>query len=93
MYLVLCSLKSISGYFINKIAVACVTGWVQYNNYFPLPQNSVPLLKKKSENHESCQNEVITKPILMKFKYNQSNLSSNIPTKFHQNLIHSNRDR
>ena len=29
----------------DKIAVTCVTVWAQHKNYFPLPQNYVPLQK------------------------------------------------
>ena len=39
-----------------------------------------------------CNTSRMTEQIFMKFLYNQSDLSSNISTQFHQNLTHINRD-
>ena len=74
-------------YLHNKTTIACVTIWEQHNYHFPLPQNSI-LLQKKKWHH----NDVITKLILIKFLYNQSDIISNI-SKFHQIPTHSNPDK
>ena len=75
--------------YLNKIAIACVTVWVQDNYHFSLPQNSIPLLKNLKK-IGMLSYDIIPKPNLM--KYNQSDPSFNIFTKFHQNPTHSNRD-
>ena len=44
------------------------------------------------KNQEWLHNDIITNPIFMKFTYNQSDLSFNISTKFHQNPTHNNQN-
>ena len=47
---------------------------IDFEYYFPLPHNSVPLQKKNQE----WRNDDITEPIFMKFWYNQLDLDINV---------------